>query len=947
MPAIKAAKKAAVPAEKLSLKNIAKHKAPYSINLTKNACGNISEYPIEFTKDSKYFFSSVGSCVKIYSVATGAVVKVLSQSPSLGGHLDTITRVILNPKNHLQLYTASLDGTIKLWDYNDDILLKTYDIKAPIQSMEICQRTPEYAYLIVKKTDKDGKDIASNNTAVYRFMFGSSDQDSGLRRIHTLTDCRSIDISSDGKWLAFAARFKVYIWPVVLEEDMVMEDDNDKADVIEAQLRQHAFVDMTTVLKFHPFKPILAVGDESGKITHITNFTSENEKDYIRSIHHWHHMPVDCLKFMEDGSYLMSGGQEAVIVIWQLDTGHKQFLPRMGGGVTSITISPNHRYYCVGLKDNSIRLINSISQTIEQVIQGLQYAKAESNMNPLSTGLIIEPRNRHVVLNGVQGSLQFYNAIADSHVMDLEVVPMNRIVRSGEREIIHAHVAHVAFLRSGEWMATVDMRDDKITTPELFLKFWQWDPDTQSYKLHTRVDYPHTKPITSLIFNPTSHYRHSKGLMAITTSEDKTFKVWNLSQSGSNNQAAWVCRSVGVYRDDTPTTATFSEDGSILAVAFGQATTIWDPYSNSIQAVFAQPNSEIVEKLAFLGDNCPFLIAISKEHLHVWNILTCNVWWSYKMTVDHFSVNKDSNQFAVVQNHPSSRHTTNIKKNDDNGLKSRIVVFDPKSSVPLALYHSNYTCRGIAWLPNKVQQQHDGDEVFHSSSTLICLTNTYELILHSVKPSTTTESAGQQTENAMVSTTPADLQNSTITTEKSLFNDMYGKRENERETDEQTRIRLKQAQALREEAMTVNYSSRKGKTSSSIHRNGEVEDETGLSAPSHVLPGVESLFDTFMTSIMALRIENDEEKTSSSVDAMDVDVNGIEGEAEENQNTSTEDQHLVGDTILGFAAEDLPTLTEFFANGLARKPVVEKVQSDSSSDDDDSDDEEDPSNIDW
>lgn len=105
----------------------------------------------------RYFFSSVGPCVKIFSMATGAVVKVLSQSPAMGGHSSKITRVILNPKNHLQLYTASLDGTIKLWDYNDDILLKTYNVNAPIQHMVMSAKTPGHAYIVVKSSEGKGK----------------------------------------------------------------------------------------------------------------------------------------------------------------------------------------------------------------------------------------------------------------------------------------------------------------------------------------------------------------------------------------------------------------------------------------------------------------------------------------------------------------------------------------------------------------------------------------------------------------------------------------------------------------------------------------------------------------------------------------------------------------------------------------------------------------------
>lgn len=97
--------------------------------------------------------------MKIFSTATGAVVKVLSQSPATGGHHNKITRVILNPKNHLQLYTASLDGTIKLWDYNDDILLKTYNVNAPIQHMVMSPKTPGHAYIVVKSSEGKGERV--------------------------------------------------------------------------------------------------------------------------------------------------------------------------------------------------------------------------------------------------------------------------------------------------------------------------------------------------------------------------------------------------------------------------------------------------------------------------------------------------------------------------------------------------------------------------------------------------------------------------------------------------------------------------------------------------------------------------------------------------------------------------------------------------------------------
>lgn len=235
----------------------------------------------------------------------------------------------------------------------------------------------------------------------------------------------------------------------------------------------------------------------------------------------------------------------------------------------------------------------------------------------------MEPRNHHLVLNGVPGSVQFYNVNSDRHVMDVEVTPSNKL-HSGLFKPTETHVEHVAFDEKGAWMATVDMHDDNITTPEIVLKFWQWDPNTQAYILHTRVDHPHAAAITSLIFNPG---QGKSGPMAITTSLDKTFRVWhlttNLGASYDENEVAWTCRSVGMYRRDVPTSAAFSADGSILAVAFGSLITLWDPYQNSIHEVFAQPLNVPIRSLHFIGES-PYLLCATAGHIYVWNMLTCS-----------------------------------------------------------------------------------------------------------------------------------------------------------------------------------------------------------------------------------------------------------------------------------------------------------------------------------
>ena len=43
---------------------------------------------------------------------------------------------------------------------------------------------------------------------------------------------------------------------------------------------------------------------------------------------HWHASAVGCLTFSPDGTYLLSGGREGVLVQWQVETGAQNFVPR-------------------------------------------------------------------------------------------------------------------------------------------------------------------------------------------------------------------------------------------------------------------------------------------------------------------------------------------------------------------------------------------------------------------------------------------------------------------------------------------------------------------------------------------------------------------------------------------------------------------------------------------
>lgn len=184
----------------------------------------------------------------------------------------------------------------------------------------------------------------------------------------------------------------------------------------------------------------MAVGDYSGKI-HLYYLNADSQPT-AQKILHWHAHLVHAMAFTKDGSYLVSGGDEAVLVIWQITTGEKEyyflklylivynwclffffffelfrFLPRLGNPITQVSISNDMKYYGVLFADSSVKIINTLSMKTErEVVQTFKRGGDKWHGK-----LILEPTSGNVVMNGRGPVLQFYNAHTDRYVRELEV----------------------------------------------------------------------------------------------------------------------------------------------------------------------------------------------------------------------------------------------------------------------------------------------------------------------------------------------------------------------------------------------------------------------------------------------------------------------------------------------------------------------------------------------
>ena len=131
-----------------------------------------------------------------------------------------------------------------------------------------------------------------------------------------------------------------------------------------------------TCLAVHPSEDYFATGDVKGVVrlwycldSNLIKVVGVGKKSETSALH-WHAHAVSSVAFTANGAYLLSGGEEAVLVIWQLHTGNREFIPRVGSPIKSIAVSPpraSEEEYLLGLSDATYTFVSSTTSKLSQV----------------------------------------------------------------------------------------------------------------------------------------------------------------------------------------------------------------------------------------------------------------------------------------------------------------------------------------------------------------------------------------------------------------------------------------------------------------------------------------------------------------------------------------------------------------------------------------------------
>lgn len=331
-------------------------------------------------------------------------------------------------------------------------------------------------------------------------------------------------------------------------------------------------------------------------------------------------------------------------MLWQLDTGKLDFLPRLSASVENIVVSPSGSSYVVHMDDNSTMVLSTAEMKPTTYVSGLQSLVFEAktpkdelvnrvseSLNEINAPLAaaIDPRDSSQMVICVGSSQQrsrvgsvpvtpFLQRFDLGSFQSVAKQPLTRInttqlhTTPSGHAILDPRACQLTFSHDGKWLATVDEweppeRDAAALTEgsiaaaqdyarerrEVYLKFWETKEDGPTMNLITRINGPHSSRQVEDVFGIAADKVSTK---FATVGEDDYLRIWaprvrerdGLSATAPNGEVLvnWSCvrtialgESIKAQDDLIPGSGpasrrksgalTYSEDGSILFVAYG------------------------------------------------------------------------------------------------------------------------------------------------------------------------------------------------------------------------------------------------------------------------------------------------------------------------------------------------------------------------------------------
>eukprot|EP00741_Cyanophora_paradoxa_P011292 tig00020554_g10907.t1 len=532
-----------------------------------------------FSHDSSLLLVWGSRNVRVLSASTGETVRTLEWEVA---HTGRITCLALHPLVNTQVYASSTAGCIALWDYTSGAIVKTIPVGPPLHWLSVDPEGGRKAFVLCSQSEKDDeKPGAQRKGALWKLLYvylkGSNRKPLSfpfrIRGPPGRLPLLSLGCNQQKLAAAYGKSIEVF----------------DLATRTSKSISAHQPV---SAIAMHPSTAQLAVADKRGQIT-LSGVGGSEDQASVQSKFHWHANAIGALVFTPDGRDLLSGGQEGVVVVWNVESRSRHFFPRLGQIITSLSTSQDSKLFAVATSENDVYILDTVTSSLQAAVRGLFL---DPSMQGCFTSLVC--RNQSVYIPHPSGNMVVHDMSTHScH----PILKPSGVASIGKRRGATASVQPVSRVdvsHDGKWIAVAESRLPGCGgVIQASLKLWEHHLESSTYSLKAQTPLAVGEDITSLAFSP-------NGEQLMSASSTKHIKFW--SRSSKQGESAWICESVGYFQDALVLDASFSADSSLLLLGCEKALVLWDPHSNCMLKVVAILDEPIRQVSFVVQQACAF-----------------------------------------------------------------------------------------------------------------------------------------------------------------------------------------------------------------------------------------------------------------------------------------------------------------------------------------------------
>ena len=558
--------------------------------------------PAVASADGKHSIVCLSHQLRVYFLQTRQCIRTVDVdlSQAVAVHLDP------GSENQVVAFTRNEVIYVNWREKLENAVVAKQNLTPPIEDLQTVFKTLLTTYFAISEADSQIKIHAiDRETATSTVLYGLA----GVRAYATSADGHKLAVVLDNGDAC------LYDISAAVAEQACVPDHALLAASIEATSETWAGQYKTVTCMAVSNSGVVAIGTSAGIINMLYGGSLTGKPQ--RTLR-WHIDPVHSLCFSADEIYLVSGGNEKVLVFWHLELDRTQFLPRLAGPIDCISVDihrPDHYSVALRVSETSheiltisaVDLISRLSVSpvrpcygtpVRRAVEAARKKHQQQKMDlrsvrhNITAPVAVHPTSKHLYFaNGA--AVQAYDVVRGEQAFVQHAVPQISTGRvRSERKVEDPEVSALAFSADGQWMATFDamptldfdnlmLRNDVAYA----LKFWRWAES--SWLLALKIVDPHGTSVE---------------VGAIVTLGDHSFttidtrggiRVWkpranhvgslatSAASAGAQNmvtQTVWTLRRASAPANTVaPVAACYSSDRSLLAVAHGSVVRVHDP----------------------------------------------------------------------------------------------------------------------------------------------------------------------------------------------------------------------------------------------------------------------------------------------------------------------------------------------------------------------------------